>query len=415
MEIVAWVLFVAASAAATLFWMQLRGGRGAQAQLAAELDSLRKERDALTSIANEHARRGDVAEAKLALLSDTREQMKLEFKELAAEVMTGQSASFKEQNKEQIEALLNPLRERLTFFQESLRTAHLDSTKERAQLVEQIQQLAQTSSAMSAEATSLTRALRGETQTQGAWGEMILESILAKSGLRVGEEFVTQQSHTTADGGRLRTDVIVRLPSGEQVIVDSKVSLGAFDGYVNCEDPAERAGFLKAHVASIRAHIKTLGAKDYVAAAGSSLDYVILFIPIEGALALALREDPALTAFAVENNVPIATPTTLMIALRTIANLWQVERRNRNAEAIADRAGKLYEKFAGFVTDMQGLGARIDQAKKAYDGAMGKLSDGPGNLLRQTEQLKEMGAKTTKSLPLELLSKDGDTPANAAE
>jgi DNA recombination protein RmuC len=349
-------------------------------------------------------------EEKLALLTGAKDQMKLEFQAMAGEIMKTHSTAFSEQNKKQIEVLLNPLREHINVFQKELKTAHHESTVERTTLATQIKSLTQASATMLAETTNLTRALKGEAQTQGAWGEMILESILAKSGLREGEEYVVQQSHGTADGGRLRTDLIVRLPSGERVIVDSKVSLTAFEAYVKAENEQERAQHLKAHLASMRAHIKTLSAKDYVAAAGSGLDYVIMFVPIEGALAAALQADPGLTSHAVESNVPIATPTTLMIALRTVANLWKVERRNRNAEAIADRAGKLYEKFVGFVGDLQKVGASLDQAKKNYDESFKKLSSGTGNIVRQVEQLKDMGAKTTKALPPELLADSADEP-----
>jgi DNA recombination protein RmuC len=375
----------------------LRAEHGAATRRVVELETM------LAAEARAH-------EEKLALLTGAKDQMKLEFQAMATEIMKGHSSAFTEQNKKQIEVLLGPLREHINVFQKELKTAHHESTVERTTLAQQIKSLTQASATMLAETTNLTRALKGEAQTQGAWGEMILESILAKSGLREGEEYVVQQSHGTADGGRLRTDLIVRLPSGERVIVDSKVSLTAFEAYVKAEDDAERERHLKAHLASLRTHIKTLSSKDYVAAAGSGLDYVIMFVPIEGALAAALQADPGLTSHAVENNVPIATPTTLMIALRTVANLWKVERRNRNAEAIAERAGKLYEKFVGFVGDLQKVGTSLDQAKKNYDGAISKLHVGSGNIVRQVEQLKDMGAKTTKSLPPELLSDGTDEP-----
>jgi DNA recombination protein RmuC len=256
---------------------------------------------------------------------------------------------------------------------------------------------------MTTETSSLTRALRGEAQTQGAWGEMILASILEKSGLREGEEYVVQQSQATDDGQKVRPDVVVNMPAGQRIVIDSKLSLVAFDAYVNAWTDVDRKNAIDRHMTSIRSHIRTLARKEYHAAVGSQMDYVIMFVPIEGALAVALREDPNLTAFAVENSVAIATPTTLMIALRTVANVWQVERRNRNAEAIADRGGRLYDKFVGFVEEMTGLGNRLNQARISYDAAMGKLSTGGGSLLRQVEQLKSLGAKTSKSLPSNLL------------
>ena len=389
--------------------------REAHADKVAQLNEVTRERDEirrdLGQLRVEHAAVRESLDQerkqwteKFALLSEAKEQMKLEFKALAAEVMKDNSATFSEQNKKQVEILLNPLREHIDTFQKELKTAHHQSTIERTTLAAQIQNLTQTSSTMLTETANLTRALKGEAQTQGAWGQMILESILDKSGLRAGEEYTIEESHRTDDGTLVRTDVIVNLPNGQRVVIDSKVSLKSFDGYVKAEDEAERASYLKAHLSSLRTHIRELSSKEYHATAASSLDYVIMFVPIEGALAAALQEDKTLTTYAVENNVPIATPTTLMIALRTMANLWQVERRNRNAEAIADRAGKLYEKFVGFVGDLQKIGNSLDQAKKNYDDGMKKLSTGRGNIVGQLEQLKEMGAKTGKALPPALIS-----------
>jgi DNA recombination protein RmuC len=295
-------------------------------------------------------------------------------------------------------------------FQQGIKDARTDSVKDHATLVEQIRQLTDSSAKMTTETSSLTRALRGEAQTQGAWGEMILSSILEKSGLREGEEYVAQQSYATDEGQNIRPDVVVNLPGGHRIVIDSKLSLVAFDAYVKAETDADRNNALPRHLASIRSHIKTLSSKEYHAAVGTRIDYVIMFVPIEGALAAALNGDPNLTAFAVENSVAIATPTTLMIALRTVANVWQVEHRNRNAEAIAFRAGELYDKLVGFVEDMNALGSRLNQARASYDEAMSKLSSGGGNLLRQVEQLKELGARTSKSLPAGLLDdKDAES------
>lgn len=343
------------------------------------------------------------ADAKLVLLQEARERMSQEFKVLAGEVMKNHGETFTKQNKEQLDGLLNPLKDKLVEFQQGLVNAQTESTKERAMLAEQIRQLTDTSAKMTHETHNLTRALKGKAQTQGAWGEMILATILERSGLRKGEEYVTQESHSFDDGTRLRPDVVINLPNAERIIIDSKVSLTAFEGYVNAEDEAERAASLVKHVASLRTHIKTLSAKEYQNATGNGLNFVIMFVPIEGALAVALQEEPALTAQAAEAHVAIATPTTLMMALRTVSSLWQVERRNQNAEAIADRAGKLYDKFVGFITDMQCLGKRLSQARETYDDAMGKLSTGRGNLIGQVESLKGMGAKTAKSLPAALL------------
>lgn len=347
---------------------------------------------------------------KLDLLKDAKERLTQEFKLLAHGVLKEQSETFSKQNREQIGNILTPLKESLTSFQQGLTVAHTESTKERATLAEQIRRLTEESAKMTHETGNLTRALKGKTQTQGAWGEMILQTILERSGLREGDEFITQLSHSAEDGRRLRPDVIVNLPNGQKIILDSKVSLTAFEAYVNAETDLDRAAHLANHVQSLRSHIRDLSKKEYHQLDGASVDYVIMFVPIEGALAAALVDDPGLTAMAIDSNVTIATPTTLMIALRTVANVWQVERRNRNAEAIADRAGKLYEKFAGFLGDMGQLGDRLTNAQKSYSNAMNKLQSGPGNVVRQIEQLKELGARTSKSLSLASVD-DTDLPA----
>jgi DNA recombination protein RmuC len=374
--------------------------RASQDAARAEAADLRARMAALQETLEQERRQ---AGEKLALLNEAREAMSREFKALAEEVMKNHGETFSRQNREQVEGVLTPLREKLTEFQQGLQHAHTESARDRATLAEQIRQLTDQSAKMSSETHNLTRALKGETQVQGAWGEMILGTILERSGLREGEEYVTQESVVTGAGARLRPDVVVNLPNGERIVIDSKVSLTAFEACVNAEAEAARASHLARHLQSMRAHIRGLGSKDYHAISGSALDYVIMFVPIEGALAAALQADPALTAYAAEHNVAIATPTTLMIALRTVANVWQVERRNRNAEAIAARAGALYDKFHGFAVDMQRLGSQLATARGTYDDAMKKLSTGSGNLVRQAEMLRAMGAKTGKVLPIALL------------
>jgi DNA recombination protein RmuC len=346
---------------------------------------------------------------KLALLLEARETMTKEFRVLADEVMKSHGETFAKQNKLQIDQILDPVKVKLTEFQKGLQDAHLESAKERATLEEQIKNLTSVSAKMNEETTNLTRALKGKTQTQGAWGEMILATILERSGLREGEEYVTQQSESGEDGSRLRPDVVVNLPNDQRIIIDAKVSLTAFNNYVNAETDLERSAALKAHMSSLRSHVKALAKKEYHALSSSGLDYVIMFVPIEGALAAALQEDSALTSFAVENNVAIATPTTLMMALRTVANVWQVERRNRNAEEIAKRAGSLHDKFVGFLTDMGHVGTRLDNARASYHDAMNKLSLGKGNLVGQVVQLKDLGAKAYKTIPEAMLMDDDTT------
>ncbi len=343
---------------------------------------------------------------KLAQLQDVRDEMTREFKLAANTIMQEHGETFKKQNKDQIDVVLTPLREKLVEFQQGLTNAHTESAKDRATLAEQIRQLSATSAVMTSETSNLTRALKGKAQTQGAWGEMILATILEKSGLRAGEEYIVQASHTTEDGQRLRPDVIVNLPGGQRIVIDAKVSLTAFEAHVNGETDDERALQLQRHLLSLRTHIKTLGGKDYHAHTNGGVDYVIMFVPIEGALAVALQEAPDLTGMAIEANVNIATPTTLMIALRTAASVWQVERRNKNAEEIASRAGQLYDKFVGFTGDMEQLGGRLGLAQKSYGEAMSKLTTGSGNVFRQFEMLKSLGAKASKTLPVGLLDSD---------
>lgn len=329
------------------------------------------------------------------------------FRALSAELLESHGTTLKSQNKEQIEGLLKPLREKIVDFERGLTDRHTQAAAQNAALKEQLSQLGKLNQSMVDEASNLTRALKGESQTQGAWGEMILETILEKSGLREGVEFDSQASATDSEGRRLRPDVVVNLPAGERVVVDSKVSLTAFERFVNAEDEDEKKRALTAHVTSLRAHIDELAKKDYTGAVGSRLDYVILFVPIEGALAVALGADPELAGKAIERNVAIATPTTLMTILRTVAAMWRVERQHQNAEEIAKRAGRLYDKFVGFVDSLDGVGQRIRQAQEAYDNARGQLASGAGNLVRQVEMIKTLGATTKKSLPEELVAEAG--------
>lgn len=343
----------------------------------------------------------EAAAEKIEMLSQVRADMETKFQELARQALKLQGEEFSKANLEKMQAALAPLKEHVGHFERELKAVHKATVDDRAALKAEIRQLSQRSEAVSKEALALTRALKSDQQKQGAWGEMILESILERSGLREGEEFETQ-AHRTGDGGeRLRPDVVVRIPGGKTLIIDSKVSLLAYTEAVNAEDEAEGMAARRRHVLSLRTHINALADKGYQAAEDSSVDYVILFVPIEGALSEALREDGKLTEYALERHITIATPTTLMMALRTVAHVWAVERRNRNAEEIARRAGLLYDKVVGFVNNMEDVGKRLDQARGAYDNAFGQLSRGRGNLLSQVETLKALGARTSKRMGVE--------------
>jgi DNA recombination protein RmuC len=275
-------------------------------------------------------------------------------------------------------------------------------------LATHIRQLTEQSAEISKEALNLTRALKGDVRQQGAWGEMVLATLLERSGLREGEEYTLQEHHTTEEGHGRRPDAIVNLPENRRLVIDSKVSLKAYEQSIDAENETERALALKLHVQSMRTHIKGLAGKSYHQIDDAMLDYVIMFVPIEAALAAACNSDRDLTSFALESNVVVATPTTLMIALRTVANVWLVERRNRNALEIAARAGRLYDKVEGFVGDLQKVGEQLGRAQLSYDAALGKLSTGRGNVLGQIEKLKQLGAKASKSLPVELLDDEPD-------
>lgn len=331
------------------------------------------------------------AQASEARFLAARQQMTDEFKAIAGDVLKNQSETFTKQNREQVDTLLKPLQEKIGEF-------HVGLIKDRATMGEQIRALLESNVQITTEANNLTRALKGNSQTQGAWGEMILSTILERSGLREGEQYVTQQSHAGEAGARLRTDVEVLMPNDDRLVIDSKVSLTAFEAYTNCEDET-RAVHLQAHVTSVRAHIRTLGEKAYQRHARSSLDYVMMFVPIEAALATAMQADAKLFEYGMSQGVMLTTPTTLMTVLRTVRNVWDIEKRHRNADEIAERAGALYEKVAGFLASMDKLDGQLDKARQSFDEAKGQLSSGRGNVLRQVEMLRELGAKTNRSLP----------------
>ncbi len=360
----------------------------AQRRLHAEIASLTRE------LENERARTAE----KVALLSEVREDMQAKFRELADAALKTQSEAFSTASFARLEATLTPLKEHVGHFEKELRTVHQETARDRERLKAEIAALSKRSEEVSHEAMALTRALKGDRQKQGAWGEMILETILERSGLREGEEYETQAARSGSEGERLRPDVVVRIPGDRTLVIDSKVSLTDYAAAVNTEDPDEAAHHRRRHVAALRAHINGLAGKGYHLAEDATVDYVIMFIPIEGALSEALREDGGLTAHALERHITIATPTTLMMALRTVAHVWAVERRNRNAEAIADRAGRLYDKLVGFLDNMETVGKRLEQAQTAYGDALGQLSRGRGNLLSQVEALKTLGAKASKSI-----------------
>ncbi|WP_108396011.1 DNA recombination protein RmuC [Devosia submarina] len=331
------------------------------------------------------------AEANLARFEQARQQMTDEFKAIAGDVLKSHSETFSRQNREQVDTLLKPLQEKIGEF-------HTGLIKDRAAMGEQIRALLESNVQITTEASNLTRALKGSSQTQGAWGEMILSTILEQSGLREGEQYFIQQSHTGEDGQRLRTDVEIIMPNNDRLVIDSKVSLTAFEAFVNAEE-MERERHLRAHITSVRTHITTLGEKTYHRAAKSSVDYVMMFVPIESALATAIQNDTKLVEFGMSKGVMLTTPTTLLTVLRTVRNVWDIEKRHQNAEEIAARAGALYDKVVGFLATMDKMGGHIDKAQQSFSDARSQLATGKGSVVRQVEMLRELGAKSAKQLP----------------
>lgn len=354
----------------------------------------------------------EAAEREIATLRELREEMTGQFKLMAAETLRLQGADMQKVQNEQLSALLTPFRDQVHRFQTELQARNKVLDEEGARLREQITSLHQRSEDISREAVNLTRALKGDKQRQGAWGEMVLERILETSGLEAGTHYETQASWRDDEGKLWRPDVVVKMPRDKVMVVDSKVSLNDYELFVNAEEAAERDTALRRHVAAMRNHITTLADKGYHRMDDNSVDYVLMFIPIEGAFSEALRADPGLAGFALERGVGLTTPTTLMLTLRTVDHIWAVERRESNAMEIARRAGALYDKVAGFVDAMEAVGRALDQAGRAHGQAMDRLSRGSGNVIRQVEMLRELGARAQKRIALE---HDGSAGPTAIE
>lgn len=341
---------------------------------------------------------------KLELLEKAREQMNTEFKLIASEIFDAKHKIFKAESKEQLGNLLSPLSDRIKEFEKRVEKSYNDESKERFSLVKEVRNLQELNARISKDAINLTNALKGESKTQGTWGEIILERVLERSGLEKGREYEVQVSLRNEHGKRMQPDVIVHLPEGKDVVIDSKVSLTAYERYCSADDDIDRADYLKLHLQSIRQHIKQLSEKDYHNLEGiRTLDFVLLFVPIEAAFSLAVQQDSDIFTDAFEKNIVIAAPSTLLATLRTIQNIWRFEQQNKNAEEIASKAGALYDKFVNFVADLENIGARIDSAQSAYRDAYNKLSSGRGNLVRRAEGMKKLGAKVSKALPQNLI------------
>ncbi len=335
---------------------------------------------------------------KLTLLADAKQALADQFKNLANEILEDKSRRFTEQNQTNLGALLDPLKLRIAEFQAKIEDSYVKEGKERTALGEQVRQLMELNNQLSDDAKNLTRALRGSSKAQGNWGELVLERVLEASGLRKGEEYVVQASHTREDGTRALPDVVIHLPESRSLVIDAKVSLLAYEQFAVSEIEPDRVAAGKRHLDSVRSHIRGLSDKNYHSLYGlKSLDFVLLFVPIEPAFMLAVTSDPDLFMDAWKRNVLLVSPSTLLFVVRTVAHLWRQEAQTRNAQDIARRGADLYDKFVGFIEDMTALGNRLRQAQTEYDSAYGKLINGRGHLIGQAEKLKALGVKPSKS------------------
>ncbi len=345
---------------------------------------------------------------KLKLLQDAELQLKNQFEVLAGKIFDERSKQFTEHNKTSLDHIVMPLREQLGEFKHRIETVYDNENKDRISLREEIVSLRRDTAKMNQEALNLTKALKGDKKTQGNWGEMILEKVLEKSGLRKGIEYETQGAFRDEDHKLFKPDVIIRLPDDKDVVIDSKVSLLAYERYCSMEDDQERMLALKQHTEAVREHIKSLSHKDYSRLAGlRTLDFVLLFMPIEAAFVAAFQADERLFTDAFEHKIIVVTPTTLLATLRTIENIWRYERQNENARAIADKAGIVYDKIRGFVDELDKLGKQLSTVNGTYDGVMNKLTLGQGNLIRQAQSFVDLGVKVKKTFPKSITEKAG--------
>jgi DNA recombination protein RmuC len=357
---------------------------------------------------------------KLRLLGEAREQLSVQFRALAGEVLEEKSRSVGDRHRDQLGELLEPLQQRLAEFRGRVDEVYEREGKDRAALAEQVRQLAALNRQLSQDALDLTRALKGQNKAQGAWGELILERVLEAAGLRRGEEFDLQVSCVDANGRRLQPDALIRLPEGRVLVIDAKLSLVAWEAHVNAEDEAGRKAAMRRHLDSMRSHLRGLAERRYEQLHGAnSPDFVVMFVPIEVAFSAAVAHDESLWHEAWQRNVLISGPASLLFVLRTVAQLWRQARQDRNAHEIAARGAELYDRFVAFVADIEKLGERLQQANSSWESAYRRLANGRGNLVRQAERLRELGVKPARMLPAELVEQAADdgavSPSNDPE
>lgn len=388
-------------------------------RLRLEFEQLERERDALAGELNQRkvelgrmatqldAERGQANE-KIAQLREVRDELSAQFRNLANEILEEKSRRFTEQNRSHLGQLLDPLQQKLAEFQTRVETVYDNETRDRTALGEQVRQLMALNQSLSEDAKNLTTALKGSNKAQGAWGELVLERVLESAGLRKGEEYDVQESHGTEDGER-RPDVTLHLPEDRHMIVDAKMSLVAYEQFVSAEDEDTRSRALKRHIESMRQHMRGLSEKRYQELYGlRSLDFVLMFVPIEPAFMLAVANDRGLFMEGWDRNVLMVSPSTLLFVLRTVKHLWRQEAQSRNAQEIAKRGALLYDRLSAFVADLEKVGERLGQARDSFDAARDKLSRNKGSVIRQAEMLRDLGVKPNKALPAKLLELSAD-------
>jgi DNA recombination protein RmuC len=391
--------------------------KGLKDFLSQENSSLKKQLEAkhieIMTITNEYtATRGELKNTESRLieqkieLTNLREQFTKEFENLANRIFEEKSKKFTDQNKINLDDILKPFNEKIKDFEKKVGEVYDIEMRDKISLREEVKKLYELNSKISDEANNLTKALKGDNKTQGNWGELILEKVLERSGLNKDREYKTQVVTKNVDGETIKPDVVVFLPDNKHLVIDAKVSLLAYEQFINCEDKTLLDKFLKEHINSVRSHVKLLSDKNYYTSTDfSTPDFVLLFMPIESAFSAAVQHDLEMFNYAWEKRIVIVSPTTLLATLRTVSSLWKIESQNRYAIEIANQAGSLYDKFEGFIKDLLDMGKKMDDSKKSYEEAMKKLSTGSGNLVKKIENLKTLGAKATKNLPQNLLDK----------
>ena len=370
-------------------------------KLLAERTELERDNARLGTELKEEVRR---SQDSLLNLNDTKKELQIQFENLANQIFEEKTKTFADQSKANLATILNPFKEKIVEFEKKVTEVYTTEGKERHSLIKEVQRLQELNLKIGEDAENLTKALKGDTKTQGTWGEIILERILEESGLRKGLEYDSQGGFRDADGKLLKPDVIVHLPEEKDIIIDSKVSLVAYEKYMRAESDEERERAVKEHLISINSHLKGLESKKYDELPGiKSLDFVLMFVPIESAFMLAIDKDSEIFRKAFDQSIMIVSPSTLLVTLRTIQNIWRYEHQNKNALEIADKAGNLYDKFVGFVDDLEKIGDQINNTQKAYEGAHNKLVSGKGNLISRTQALIGLGVKSRKQLPASIV------------